>query len=276
MLYGIVQGTLGASPDEMFAVASRLGFDGLELYYGDTIPDVLDDDEARRRLLTAAQSAGIAIPSLMLGSLNRGGLAADDPAMQSRARAVIAGAIRLAPAIGASVVLIPFFFDAHPRDEAAVARVRAGLCELAPLAERANVTLAFEGQLPADAIVGLLDAIDSSAVRCYYDVGNAVWLGFDPVAELILLGNDRIAQVHFKDIRGHGSEALNDVMLGQGRMPLAAVAQTLHEMHYDRWLVLETRKGSDPVAAAAANLATLRRASSSDATIANDVGIVTA
>jgi len=261
MRYGIVQGLLAASQEQLFVVASQLGFDGVELQMTDQpASDPLWSAQGRASVKARAAASNVATPAVMLGVLNKGGFANDDTALQDKAREMVRAGIAAATGIGANVVLVPFFFGAHPADEAAFARVVAAFRELSPEADRAGVTLTYEGELPAADIIRLIDATASPALRCYYDVGNAVWLGFDPIAEMRLLGKQRIAQIHFKEIKGEGLQSLNDVPLGEGRVPLLEAAHTIQELGYDGWVVLETRSKPDARAAAAQNLAALRAA----------------
>ncbi|MGI8916733.1 MAG: sugar phosphate isomerase/epimerase family protein [Chloroflexota bacterium] len=260
MRIGIVQGALDAPDADIFALAAELGFEGLELLFTEKPEsDPLWSTAGRIAVLARAHASNVAIPSLMLSALNRGGLANDDAQLQEQARRLVRGVIEAAPELRSRVILVPFFFRAHISDAAAMARTVAGLRELCPEAEHAGLVLAYEGQLPATEIIRLLNAVGSPALRCYYDVGNAVWLGFDPVAELRQLGRERIAKVHFKEIKGEGSGALNDVHLGEGRVPWSTIIPALRDLGYDDWIVLETRTQPDHRSAAAANLATTRR-----------------
>ena len=86
-------------------------------------------------------------------------------------------------------------------------------------------------------------------MRAYYDVGNATSLGYDPIAELKLLGA-RIAQVHIKGARS--------AQLWENTLDMTAVARTLKEIGYDGYLVFETQATEAPSEGAARNLSLLK------------------
>jgi sugar phosphate isomerase/epimerase len=91
----------------------------------------------------------------------------------------------------------------------------------------------------------VIDAVGSPHLGVYYDVGNAAYQGFDPVAEILKLG-EHIMQIHVKEI---GAE------MGQGKLDFPAIFAAIKRVGFDGYLVLETHAGDDPAANAARNLA---------------------
>ena len=87
-------------------------------------------------------------------------------------------------------------------------------------------------------------------MRAYFDVANAVWLGYDPVVELETLhaagALQPHPQLHVKDV----AERPGDRPPGEGRVPYPALAAALRRLDYDGYLVFETRPTDDPSAAA--------------------------
>ena len=97
------------------------------------------------------------------------------------------------PQLGTKVILVPIVGVEGQDDATGVERWIEGLRACAPTAEESGAILALEnvGRSPAKsapAIAALLEAVNSPAVRAYYDVGNGTSLGYDPIAELKLLG----------------------------------------------------------------------------------------
>lgn len=232
MRFGALQYCLG-KPATLFEVAQRIGLDGVELGFGEA-GDLTSDPETRAATRAAADTAGLAVSSLMLGTLNQGGWSSEDDAVRARATDLVTAAIAAAAELGAGVVLVPFFFDSTPRSAEQTARVVDGFRGVTHAAEAAGVTLGYEGELPAAEVLGLLDAIGSPAVGCYYDVGNALWLGHDPVYEIRALAS-RICQVHIKEF----GVKLSDCLLGEGNVPLPECVDALAEVGFDGWCVLE-------------------------------------
>jgi L-ribulose-5-phosphate 3-epimerase len=270
MKYGTLQNVLQASLDDVFPLAARLGFDGVELDWNDpadAAPGGPLGPERREAIRTAAAQAGVVIPSVAAHFLNRGGLAqADEATRRAAADAVLVG-IELCAELGARVLLVPFFGAAAIRGPEDIGRLSGHLRELAPIAERAGVILAVEHMLPAADTVALMDAVGSPAVATYWDMANGVALGYDPVADVRTLGR-HIAQVHAKEyVSASGIVAtpeaprfdgLNARPFGQGDMPVRAVLKALNEVGYDEWVVLETGAFGDPPGAARAALAVLK------------------
>jgi sugar phosphate isomerase/epimerase len=108
------------------------------------------------------------------------------------------------------------------------------------MARDRGVALALESPLPAEELAKLVDAAGSAQVGVYYDVGNAIYLGFDPAEEIETLDR-RILAVHVKDT----AQMLGDAHLGQGRLDLAASLEALKRIGYEGWLMLETPGGDE-------------------------------
>jgi sugar phosphate isomerase/epimerase len=136
-------------------------------------------------------------------------------------------------AMGVNVAFLPLGVpgDLARRPElrpAIVERLRA----FGPKAEAAGVVIGVETALDAAGEVKLLDEIGSPAIRSYFNFANALQNGRDLVAELRTLGKDRIVQIHATDEDG--------VLLENNtRLDMPKVKQTLDEMDWSGWLVLE-------------------------------------
>lgn len=251
MRFGAMQWLLGR-PDGVFEVAAELGLDGVELGFGEN--DLATDAAVRRATIERAAGAGVLVPSLCIGSLNRGGFSSDDPKVRAHAGDLVDASIDAAVEFGAKVVLVPFFYDAHPKNAMEMTRVIGGFRDVVGKAEAAGVTLGYEGELPAEGVLRLIESVGSAALGCYYDIGNAVWLGHDPLEELRQLRHV-IWQVHVKEF----TSKLNDRMLGEGGVPVPEACDVLREIGYDGWIVLETGTFGDPAGNTARQLAYLRQ-----------------
>jgi L-ribulose-5-phosphate 3-epimerase len=248
--YAAMDGSLGRGTrpaEAVFPMAKEAGLDGVEVSLrADYADDALWTVSGARAVRDAAAALGLEIPSLALLMLNQGSFAGED-AIRDRARGIVAHGIDLARSIGARLILLPFFGAGKIDGEVGVGRVIEDLRTLAPTAEEAGVRLGIETTLPAPAVVEILRAVASPAVTNYFDVANAVWLGYDPIAELATLdAAGAIPQIHVKDIQ----EQPGDRAPGEGRVPYPPVARALRRLGYDGYLVFETPATADPVAAA--------------------------
>lgn len=250
MRYGAMDGSLGRGKQparSVLAIAREAGLDGVEVCLrGDYADDSLWTVSGARSVAAAARALGLEIPSLALLMLNQGSLAGDDPTRE-RARGIVRHAIDLAHELGAGIILLPFFGVGKIDGEAGIARVVDDLRSLAPAAAARGVKLGIETTLPAPTVVDVLRAVDSPAVTNYFDVANAVWLGYDPIAELETLNAaNALPRIHLKDIQ----DQPGDRAPGEGRVPYPLVGKALRRLGYDGYLVFETPATDAPVDAA--------------------------
>jgi sugar phosphate isomerase/epimerase len=222
--------------EDVFACAGALGLEGVELLVG---RDALARPGTLAELAATAEGSALEVPSLILSGHNvDGGIADAETGVAARASNDVLAAVECSRELGAEVVLVPFFLAADLIDADAVERCATTFARLCPAAERANVTLCFEGSLAAAQILQLAERIGSPAFGYYFDPANLVVAGLDPAAEALALG-PLIRRVHLKDTR----ERRGDCHLGEGRVDFAACARALDAIVYDGWLVLETPPG---------------------------------
>jgi sugar phosphate isomerase/epimerase len=111
------------------------------------------------------------------------------------------------------------------------------LKSIAPAAEQAGVVVGLETSLNAENEVKLLDEIASPAVRIYFNFENPLQGKRDLCAELRILGKDRICQIHCTDQDG--------VLLQDNkRIEMTKVKQTLDDMNWSGWLVIERSRSA--------------------------------
>jgi sugar phosphate isomerase/epimerase len=220
-------------------VARKIGFEGVEVSLGvgmDRLP--LADPALQRRYLEESVKQKITIASTCLNILHRNYLKSDPLGQRW-----LADSIPVSKALGAKVILLPFFGKGALSNRAEMDRVADILKEMAPAAERAGVTLGVEDTLSAEDNARILDRAKSKAVGIYYDVGNSTNGGFDVVKEIRWLGKDRICQFHFKD---------NPHYLGEGKVNFPAVVEAIAGIGYKGWVHLETDSPSKNIEAALA------------------------
>jgi sugar phosphate isomerase/epimerase len=227
----------GRDDADVFRRARAIGFAGVEveLTRGD-----LAAGERLRALAAAGRDSGLAIPSLVLGELNHGGLGADDPDVAAAAAEDVRRAVGWAAQLGADAVLVPFFLTGELIDRPGLERAAGRLRELCPHAAERGVGLWYEGTLPSAAVRELAALVGSPAFGVYFDLANPVNRGMDTATELRALG-DLVRRVHLKDTRVRGA----DVHPGRGRVDFAASVRALADVGYDGWLVFETPPGPD-------------------------------
>jgi L-ribulose-5-phosphate 3-epimerase len=255
MRYGMMSGCLSEDYLEVISTCARLGFDGVELDIGaDYEANLLWSAEGRATVKQRLAEGNLSLASICLGTFWTYSFASPDPAVRERGQGFVRDGIQWCVELGAKQILVPITPGAPEEGEEAPARWIEELRKLAPVAEQSQVYLAIENVgrgcgKSAEALLKIVDGVGSPFIQIYYDFGNGLGLGNDPLAEIRRLGS-HIVQVHAKDPGGQ--------YLGEGRLDLPAVATALKEIGYDQWIVLETPPTDDPAAAAGRNLAFLR------------------
>ena len=256
MRYGLMSSCMPGTYPEVIEACGKLGFDGVELDVGeDYEANLLWRAEGRKEVKQLLSRAGLELASVCLGTFWSYSLASAEEEVRKRALHFTADAINWCAELGAKVILVPVTPGAESEDpEAARESWASGLRKLAPLAEGKQVCLAVENVgrgagRTADALLEIVEAVNSAFVQVYYDFGNGLSLGGVPQREIPRLGK-HIAQIHAKDPGGE--------YMGEGWLNMGAVCEAIKRVGYDRWMVLETPATDDPVAAAGRNLAYIR------------------
>ena len=217
---------------EAVLVAKAIGLDGLEVSTGEAADTLaIADPKLRQQYKAATTEAGIVVSSVAMGLLNGAPLASDP-----RGPAWLEQTIEATADLGAKVMLLAFFGQGDLRTKAKqlktgdIDAVVGRIKEAAPKAEKAGVILGLENTLSGKDNAAIVDRIGSDAVRIYYDIGNSTNNRYDVPAEIRDL-DDLICQIHFKD---GGS------FLGEGKVEMKPVAEAIHAIDYEGWIVLET------------------------------------
>ena len=238
MQIGMIQGAPTGGYDggcQLLAKVRHVGLSGLEVFFGSAQDEMLGWSVADiDRFAAAAKDCGIALMSTALGAFNNDA-ALVQPSRCEAAVALVERTLDVTKALGADVMLLCTYIQSHPDTEAKKDALLDVLKRVEPGARARGVTIALESPLPAKELRDLTDTAGSDRVQIYYDVGNAVGLGFDPAREIPVLGH-RIVSVHVKDSAG----TLGGLHLGEGQLDLDAAMQALNSVAYDGWLVLET------------------------------------
>ncbi|MGK6351493.1 sugar phosphate isomerase/epimerase family protein [Parapedobacter sp. DT-150] len=209
------------------ALAKTLGLDGVQVSLGTVQNDMhLRKKAVQDVYLQEAAAHGVTISSLAIGELN------NVPYKSApETEAWVSDSIDVARAMGCRVVLLAFFSKGDIKGDAAgIREVIKRLKKIVPKAEKEGVILGIESWLSAGELLAIIDEVGSKQVQVYYDVANASEMGYDIYEEMRQLGKKHICEVHAKE---------NGVLLGQGKIDFVNVRNTLDEIGYDGWIVLE-------------------------------------
>lgn len=208
-------------------IAGKLGLDGVQVSMGRVEDDLhLRRPDVQRAYRDASASQGVRIGGVALDLLNQIPYKSDP-----RTEQWVSDSIDVARAFDVPVVLLAFFEKGDLRDDpGGQAEVVRRLTRIAPKAEQQNVILGIESWLSASEHMRMLDAVGSRHVQVYYDLANATQMGYDILAEIRLLGRERICEFHAKE---------NGFLLGQGRIDFPAVRRAIDDIGYSGWIQIE-------------------------------------
>jgi sugar phosphate isomerase/epimerase len=214
-------------------LAKELGADGLEVDMGglgqrETFDNRLADEAVQKQYLEQARALGLEFCSVAMT-----GFYAQSFATRPTYERMVGDAIDTAKALGVDVVFLPLGVQGDlVKNPELRPRIVERLKTIAPLAEKAGVTIGIETALDAAGEAALLDEVGSDAVKSYFNFSNALKNRRDLHAELRTLGKDRICQIHATDDDGVWLQ-------NNTRLDMKSVKATLDAMGWSGWLVVE-------------------------------------
>ena len=257
MLLGVVRGWAGSSHrykvavvDLMilkrqklsaFQLTKEIGADGVEIDMGglgnrETFDNQLAKSEVRQQFLDKAKELQLEICSLAMT-----GFYAQSFATRPTYQRMLQDCIDTMKAMNVKVGFLPLGVQG---DLVKNPELRPAIVErlkvVGKMAKKAGVVIGIETSLDAQGEVELLKEIGSKHIQIYFNFSNPLKAGRDLLKELKILGRKRICQIHCTDEDGVWLEH-------NTRLDLKKVKETLDEMKWDGWLVIErSRDAKEP------------------------------
>ncbi len=212
-------------------LGKKIGLDGIQVSFG--VPGHRYDlrkEEVRKEYAAAEKKHGVEVGSLAIGVLNSIPYSSDP-----RAEQWVRECVEVMPKMKQKIVLLAFFGNGDIKNKPDLTKeVIRRLKKVAPVAEKAGVTLGLETWLSADEHMHIIDSVGSPAVQVYYDTANSNKMGYDIYKEIRQLGRKNICQFHCKE---------NGFLLGKGRVDFKKVKDAIDDIGYKGWLVIESANG---------------------------------
>ncbi len=105
--------------------------------------------------------------------------------------------LRITKARGARVLMLVFFGKCAVESGEEQKAIVEPLRRLSALAANEGLVVGIENTISAESTIRILDAVDSPALKVWYDIRNATNIGgFDVGHEIRLLGRNRICEFH--------------------------------------------------------------------------------
>ncbi|MDP6595303.1 MAG: sugar phosphate isomerase/epimerase family protein [Candidatus Poribacteria bacterium] len=247
MKVGIRDGMLGLPLEETFQKAKSIGFSGLEICIGaDYRNHPIWQEGGIDQLNAWSETYQIEICSLSPGGFTAFSFANPVDSIRTEGIAMLQRLAEVAPDLGATVILVPFFGNGQIKPEDLQSgRFLDGWKMAAETADKSEVYFGIESTVSAEDHLSIIDRVGSSRIGVYYDMGNATSIGYDSPSEIQQLGN-AIVQMHIKDTGGNHA--------GEGEVDFDAVFSASNAIGYNGWWVLETPGNDERIASAEKNM----------------------
>jgi L-ribulose-5-phosphate 3-epimerase len=235
--YGMLPGTL--SVEERFALAKRVGFEGIEV-------PTAEDAAMLAQFKDAAAKTGLPVHSIMNQRHWKFPLSSPDPAVVKESIAGLETSLRNAKELGAGVVLlVPAVVNADTSYRDAWTRSQKAVRGVLPLARELKIVIAVENVwnkflLSPLEFARYVDEFESPYLRAYFDVGNIVLYGI-PQDWIRTLGK-RIVRVH---VKGFDEKKREFTGLRDGTINWPAVRRAFEDIGYSGWVNAELSGGDE-------------------------------
>lgn len=242
---GITQWSLPGNAAYTLQLARQLGFDAVQLEFGDPESGMpLSHKRMRELYLKDSQALGIRLLPLTINALCRYGVVNGFATSDGKiARDTILAALDTAAAMGMEGVTMPSFGanEIHtPSHYAYTVEALRFSCERAAAL---GLTVYTENVLDAQGMDQLFRDCASPQLRLLFDSQNYTVFGHNYAVDVLKAHWDKLGNhLHVKDGGDMGS-----MLLGTGSSPFLQVMETLRERGYTGTIVLENNYGAPPL-----------------------------
>ena len=225
-----------------FQLAKDIGADGVEMDMGplgqrEQFDNKLRDPHFQQLFRHTADSLGIAVPSIAMSGFFAQSLLKRDNYLM-----LIRDCLSSMKVMGAKVAFLPLGGSGKEWQrygENYYMMVRR-LRQIGEMAQSEGVVVAIRTGMHARFTKRMLEDINSPGIKVYYNLQDAVDQGRNVCRELKTLGAENIAQIH--------ASLTDSVTLDKDpRIDLRQVKQTLDDMHWSGWLVVERSRNAQDV-----------------------------
>lgn len=225
-----------------FQLAKDIHADGVEVDMGPLGKRVLFENKLRdphfqQLFRRTADSLGIAVPSMAMS-----GFFAQNFLTRDNYCDLIQDCLSSMEVMGATVAFLPLGGSGKDWQQPGAARQELvkRLHVVGEMARQQKKVIALRTSLSAAENLRLLTEVNTPGIKIYYNLQDAVDQGLDPCADLRALGARNVAQIH--------ASLTDSVTLDRDpRIDLCRLKQTLDDMHWSGWLVVERSRDAGDV-----------------------------
>ena len=237
--------------EEEFEVCKNNGFSTIELLFD--IDAYYDNPlmyrSGQQRIVELSESTNVSVSSVCADFFKKYGFFQRSPQTKEGNIFMLKKLIGACKVIQCDTILVPFVEESSISSRKDEDDIIGVINLVGELLERQGINLCLEATLQWQEMLEFLEKIGHPKVGVYYDIGNSVYLKYDPVEEIRRLSK-WIGGVHIKDRDKEG----RNVMLGTGLVDFPACFKSLKKVRYKGSYILETTMCDNPIEAAKKNL----------------------
>lgn len=220
--------------EEEFQKASKIGFTSIEWIFDTLSPNPIVDKMKIRKINKLSSEFDISINSLCADffMVNKLFNVSEDEISSNLDTLKIL--IENCSELEINILEIPLVDSSSIKNELFEKEFTTNLNKILPIAEKNNVILTLETDLPPVRFDSLLSDINNPYVAANYDIGNSTSLGYDPAMEFEIMGK-WIKNIHIKDRIING----NTVVLGTGNTNFELFFSLISQIKYSDDLVIQ-------------------------------------
>lgn len=232
--FGVCQWCIPARGVQAIALASELGFAGVEMDMGIGKPGLeLREEAVLDAFIAAKEKTGMAYPALALN-----GIEMNRPQAEEETQALILRAAQIARRLGADTLQMPSFGSAQMEDEADFEQSVKALrfaCDQAP-----DLQIGSENTLGIQGNQRLLEQVNRDNFFIYYDGANIENIRREDGAAFYTQMAGTIRQAHAKDLYlAQPWQKARPAVLGQGECRAREILETMRALDFSGWIFVE-------------------------------------
>jgi L-ribulose-5-phosphate 3-epimerase UlaE len=242
------QGRYQAHPvgywQDEFKIAQELGLSFIEFIfdYDRAEKNPLMQQSGLKEIRKISEQTGVRVRTICADYLMEAPLHSVNDEIAATSNRILQTLIKNASQLGVTDIVIPCVDRSALKSEPEMLRFIKNISSARDIAEKLQINLALETDLPPQLVVSFLETLASKIFTVNYDTGNSAAAGYDPAVELAVYG-DRISDIHLKDrLRGG-----NSVELGQGDADFQKFFAALAQTKYTGPLILQAYRDNEGV-----------------------------
>ncbi len=228
-----------------FPIAAELGLSFIEfiLDYNDAEQNPLLTQSGTDAIRRLSEKTGVLVKTVCGDYFMTAPIHSEYQKIATHSTQILQRLLLKANKLGINDIVIPCVDQAAFRNEPQMILFCKNIGPARDVAEKLQIHLALETDLPPKMFLTLLEMLDSPIFTVNYDTGNSAALGYNPVEELAAYGS-RISDVHLKDrVKNGGS-----VELGTGDADFRSFFDALAQSNYNGPLIMQAYRDDEGVA----------------------------